>query len=110
MMRLGVGRLLVLFIMGTLSGKFGRKPFIVLGGLFYIGFLLGILVSANVQIAFMFAILGGIANSTWDVGTYPALMEAFAKSPGSASILIKAAIASGRQSVLPIIMDIIIAN
>jgi len=44
------------------------------------------------------------------VGTYPALMEAFAKSPGSASILIKAAIASGRQSVLPIIMDIIIAN
>ena len=64
MMRLGVGRLLVLFIMGTLSGKFERKPFIVLGGLFYIGFLLGILVSANVQIAFMFAILGGIANST----------------------------------------------
>lgn len=44
------------------------------------------------------------------MGTYPALMEAFAKSPGSTSILIKAAIASGRQSVLPIIMDIIIAN
>lgn len=110
MMRLCVGRLLVLFIMGTLSGKFGRKPFIVLGGLFYIGFLLGILVSPNVQIAFMFAILGGIANSTLDVGTYPALMEAFAKSPGSASILIKAAIASSRQSVLPIIMGIIIAN
>ena len=64
MMGLGVGRLLVLFIMGTLSDKFGRKPFIVLGGLFYIGFLLGILVSPNVQIAFMFAILGGIANST----------------------------------------------
>ena len=35
-------------------------------------------------------------------------MEAFAKSPGSASILIKAAIAAG-QSVLPIIMGIIMA-
>ncbi|OCG03926.1 MFS transporter [Gilliamella sp. wkB112] len=109
MMGLGVGRLLVLFVMGTLSDKFGRKPFIILGGLFYIGFLLGILVSPSVQIAFMFAVLGGIANSTLDAGTYPALMEAFPKSPGSASILTKAAIAAG-QSVLPIIMGIIMAN
>lgn len=109
MMGLGVGRLLVLFVMGTLSDKFGRKPFIILGGLFYIGFLLGILVSPNVQIAFMFAVLGGIANSTLDAGTYPALMEAFPKSPGSASILTKAAIAAG-QSVLPLVMGIIMAN
>ncbi|MDF7667021.1 MFS transporter [Orbaceae bacterium ESL0727] len=108
MVGLGVGRLLVLFIMGTLSDKFGRKPFIFLGGLFYIGFLLGILVSPNVHIAFMFAVLGGIANSTLDAGTYPALMEAFPKSPGSASILTKAAIAAG-QSVLPIIMGLIMA-
>lgn len=100
MMGLGVGRLLVLFVMGTLSDKYGRKPFIALGGLFYIGFLVGILVSPSFEIAFMFAVLGGIANSTLDAGTYPALMEAFPKSPGSASILTKAAIAAG-QSVLP---------
>lgn len=109
MMGLGIGRLLVLFIMGSLSDRLGRKPFIVLGGLFYIGFLLGILVSPSVQIAFMFAILGGIANSTLDAGTYPALMEAFPKSPGSASILIKAAIAAG-QSLLPILVGMIMAN
>ncbi|MDF7671108.1 MFS transporter [Orbaceae bacterium ESL0721] len=108
MMGLGVGRLLVLFIMGSLSDKFGRKPFVFLGGLFYIGFLLGILVSPNLEIAFLFAVLGGIANSTLDAGTYPALMEAFPKAPGSASILTKAAIAAG-QSVLPIVMGLIMA-
>ncbi len=61
---LEIGRLIVLFFMGALSDKFGRKPFVFLGGLFYIGFLLGILISPNLQVAFMFAVLGGIANST----------------------------------------------
>ena len=61
---LGIGRLIVLFFMGALSDKFGRKPFVFLGCLFYIGFLLGILISPNLQVTFMFAVLGGIANST----------------------------------------------
>ncbi|WP_392565562.1 MFS transporter [Utexia brackfieldae] len=104
---LGLGRLVVLFIMGALSDKFGRKPFVFLGGLFYIGFLLGILISPNLETAFIFAILGGIANSTLDAGTYPALMEAFPKATGTASILTKAAIAGG-QFILPIVMTIII--
>lgn len=106
---LGIGRLVVLFVMGTLSDKFGRKPFVFLGGLFYIGFLLGILISPNLEVAFAFAILGGIANSTLDAGTYPALMESFPKATGTASILTKAAIAGG-QFILPIIMTIIIAT
>lgn len=106
---LGIGRLIVLFVMGALSDKFGRKPFVFLGGLFYIGFLLGILISPNLQIAFIFAVLGGIANSTLDAGTYPALMESFPKATGTASILTKAAIAGG-QFVLPIVMTMIIAS
>ena len=106
---LGIGRLIVLFVMGALSDKFGRKPFVFLGGLFYIGFLLGILISPNLQVAFMFAVLGGIANSTLDAGTYPALMESFPKATGTASILTKAAIAGG-QFVLPIVMTIIIVS
>lgn len=105
---LGIGRLIVLFVMGALSDKFGRKPFVFLGGLFYIGFLLGILISPNLEVAFLFAILGGIANSTLDAGTYPALMESFPKATGTASILTKAAIAGG-QFVLPIVMTMIIA-
>ena len=105
---LGIGRLIVLFVMGALSDKFGRKPFVFLGGLFYIGFLLGILISPNLEVAFLFAILGGIANSTLDAGTYPALMESFPNATGTASILTKAAIAGG-QFVLPIVMTMIIA-
>lgn len=106
---LGIGRLIVLFVMGALSDKFGRKPFVFLGGIFYIGFLLGILISPNLQVAFMFAVLGGIANSTLDAGTYPALMESFPKATGTASILTKAAIAGG-QFVLPIVMTMIIVS
>ena len=106
---LGIGRLIVLFVMGALSDKFGRKPFVFLGGLFYIGFLLGILVSPNLEVAFIFAVLGGIANSTLDAGTYPALMESFPKATGTASILTKAAIAGG-QFVLPIVMTMIIVS
>ncbi|OTP86827.1 MFS transporter [Gilliamella apicola] len=106
---LGIGRLIVLFVMGALSDKFGRKPFVFLGGLFYIGFLLGILISPNLEVAFIFAVLGGIANSTLDAGTYPALMESFPKATGTASILTKAAIAGG-QFVLPIVMTMIIAS
>ena len=106
---LGIGRLIVLFVMGALSDKFGRKPFVFLGGLFYIGFLLGILISPNLQVAFIFAVLGGIANSTLDAGTYPALMESFPKATGTASILTKAAIAGG-QFILPIVMTMIIAS
>ena len=106
---LGIGRLIVLFVMGALSDKFGRKPFVFLGGLFYIGFLLGILISPNLEVAFLFAILGGIANSTLDAGTYPALMESFPKATGTASILTKAAIAGG-QFILPIVMTMIIAS
>lgn len=106
---LGIGRLIVLFVMGALSDKFGRKPFVFLGGLFYIGFLFGILISPNLEVAFIFAVLGGIANSTLDAGTYPALMESFPKATGTASILTKAAIAGG-QFVLPIVMTMIIAS
>ncbi|OTQ27505.1 MFS transporter [Gilliamella apicola] len=106
---LGIGRLIVLFVMGALSDKFGRKPFVFLGGLFYIGFLLGILISPNLEVAFIFAVLGGIANSTLDAGTYPALMESFPKATGTASILTKAAIAGG-QFILPIVMTMIIAS
>lgn len=76
---LGIGQLLVLFVMGTLSDKFARKPFVF---------------------------LGGIANSTLDARTYPALMESFPKATGTVSILTKSAIAGG-QFVLPIIMTFI---
>ena len=106
---LGIGRFIVLYISGVLSDKFGRKPF-VLGGIFtYIAFFIGILVSPNVQIAFIFGILAGMANSFLDSGTIPALIEAFPDAGSSANVFNKAFISAG-QFVLPIIISFIVAN
>ena len=53
-------------------------------------FFFGILHTNNIIIAYVFDFLAGMANSFLDAGTYPSLMEAFPRSPGTANILIKA--------------------
>ncbi|MFT8321868.1 MAG: MFS transporter [Bacillus sp. (in: firmicutes)] len=106
---LGIGRLLVLFATGVLSDKFGRKPFVLIGMGIYSLFFLGILFSTNVTAAFIFALLAGIANSSLDSGTYPALMESFPKTAGTASVIIKAFISAG-QFTIPFIIGFLISN
>lgn len=106
---LGLGRLIVLFISGVLSDKYGRKPFILLGMVTYVMFMGGILISTNVTVAFFFALLAGMANSFMDAGTYPALTECFPETPGSANVAIKAFISAG-QFVLPWIISFLISN
>ncbi|WP_318505057.1 MFS transporter [Bacillus sp. T3] len=106
---LGIGRLIALFLSGALSDKFGRKPFVSIGMGIYALFFIGILFSPNVQVAFVFALIAGIANSVLDSGTYPALMESFPKSAGTANVIIKAFI-SGGQFALPMIIGFIINN
>ena len=66
---LGIGRLIALAISGVLSDKFGRKPTVYAGMLIYAGFFISILFAPNVQIAFVLALLAGIANSVLDAGT-----------------------------------------
>lgn len=106
---LGLGRLIVLFVSGVLSDKYGRKPFILLGMVTYVIFMGGILISTNVTMAFFFALLAGMANSFMDAGTYPALTECFPDSPGSANVAIKAFISAG-QFLLPWIISFLISN
>lgn len=106
---LGIGRLIAIFISGRLSDKFGRKPFVYLGMLFYSLFFIGILLSPSVAIAMIFGVLAGIANSCLDSGTYPALMESFPKTAGTATVLLKAAIQIG-QFIFPFIIAFIVSN
>lgn len=100
---LGVGKIAVLLIAGVLSDKYGRRLFVNLGMGVFLIFFIGILLSKSVTVAFVFAIIGGMANSFLDAGTYPALMDAFPESAGSANILIKAFIAAG-QFILPLMV------
>lgn len=105
---LGIGRLIVLFVSGVLSDKFGRRPFVYLGLFTYIAFFIGILISPNIAVAYIFGILAGIANSFLDCGTYPALMESFPKTASTANIILKAFI-SGGQFLLPLIISFLVA-
>lgn len=106
---LGIGRFIVLYISGALSDKFGRKPFVLAGIAAYIAFFAGILVSPNVQAAFIFGILAGMANSFLDSGTIPALIESFPDAGSSANVFNKAFISAG-QFILPMIISFIVAN
>lgn len=105
---LGIGRLLVLFVSGKLSDKYGRKPFVLLGMITYIAFFLGILISPSAMVACIFGILAGIANSFMDAGTYPALIESYPESASTATVLLKAFISAG-QFLLPLFIGLLIA-
>ncbi|MFS8606372.1 MULTISPECIES: MFS transporter [Priestia] len=100
---LGIGRVFTYAIFGILSDKFGRKPPVVISTIMMAIFLIGIPLSPNYQIAFVFAILAGIANSAMDAGTYPALMEVFPQNSGSANVLVKAFISVG-ATILPFVI------
>ena len=102
---LGIGRLIVLFVSGKLSDKYGRKPFVLLGMITYIAFFLGILVSPTTAVACVFGILAGIANSFLDAGTYPALIESYPESASTVTVLLKAFISAG-QFLLPLFIGV----
>lgn len=104
---LGIGRLIVLFVSGKLSDKYGRKPFVLLGMITYIAFFLGILVSPTTAVACIFGILAGIANSFLDAGTYPALIESYPESASTVTVLLKAFISAG-QFLLPLFIGILV--
>jgi MFS family permease len=106
---LGIGRLIVLFVSGKLSDKYGRKPFILLGIVTYIAFFVGILMSPTATVACIFGILAGIANSFLDSGTYPALIEAYPESASTATVLMKAFISAG-QFLLPLFIGFLIST
>jgi MFS family permease len=106
---LGIGRLIAILISGALSDAFGRKPFVYIGMFIYALFFGGILLSPNIITAMIFGVIAGIANSCLDSGTYPALMESFPKTAGTANVLIKAAVQIG-QFALPFIIAIIGSN
>ena len=92
---LGLGRLIALPFAGPLSDKLGRRISCVIGGASYAIYLIGLAFAFNAganggyQIAYICAILGGIANSFLDTGIYPAVGEIFYSAPGVATMGIK---------------------
>ena len=89
---LGLGRLIALPFAGPLSDKLGRRISTAIGSGSYAIYLIGLALAFNAgthggyQIAYVCAIVGGIANSFLDTGIYPAVSEIIYKSPGVATM------------------------
>lgn len=103
---LGLGRLIALPFAGPLSDKLGRKISVIIGGVSYAIYVIGLACAYNAgggagyKIAYICAIVGGIANSFLDTGIYPAVAEIINKAPSIATMGIKFFIAIS-QMLLP---------
>lgn len=86
---LGLGRLISLPFAGPLSDKLGRRLSVLIGCASYVIFFVGIAFSPNTTVAYVAAVLGGIANSFLDTATYPAVAEIIYKYTGIATMGIK---------------------
>ena len=106
---LGLGRLIALPFAGPLSDKLGRRISTAIGSASYAIYLIGLAfafsagTNGGYTIAYVCAILGGIANSFLDTGIYPAVAEIIYKAPGVATMGIKFFIAIA-QMLLPFVL------
>ncbi len=112
---LGLGRLIALPFAGPLSDKLGRRISTAIGSASYAIYLIGLALAFNAgtnggyQIAYICAIVGGIANSFLDTGIYPAVGEIIYKAPGVATMGIKFFIAIA-QMMLPFVLGATVAT
>ena len=102
---LGLGRLISLPFAGPLSDMLGRRFSIIIGCASYVVFLVGIAFSPNTTIAYIAAVLGGIANSFLDTATYPAVAEIIYEYTGIATMGIKLFI-SVAQLLMPFFLGV----
>ncbi len=102
---IGIGRLISYLITGFLSDKISRKFFVEVGMFCYAAFALGMPLTKNIGLAYAFAILAGVANSSLDAGTYTTFVE-MNDGNGAYTILIKAFVSVG-EFILPILVTIL---
>lgn len=103
---LGLGRLISLPFAGPLSDKLGRRLSVLIGCASYVIFFVGIAFSPNTTVAYVAAVLGGIANSFLDTATYPAVAEIIYKYTGIATMGIKLFI-SVAQLLMPFFLGVV---
>lgn len=108
---LGLGRLVALPFAGPLSDKLGRRISIAIGSASYAIYMIGLALAFNAgpnggyNIAYICAIIGGIANSFLDTGIYPGVAEVFKNNASVATMGIKFFIAIS-QMMLPFVLGV----
>lgn len=105
---LGLGRLISLPFSGPISDKFGRRLSGIIGVICYGIFFFGIAFSPSMQIAYVFAIIGGIANSFLDTCVSPTCMEIYVNNPSIANMFTKFSMCVS-QFLLPFMIGMVAA-
>lgn len=105
---LGLGRLISLPFSGSISDKFGRRLSGIIGVICYGIFFFGIAFSPSMQIAYVFAIIGGIANSFLDTCVSPTCMEIYVNNPSIANMFTKFSMCIS-QFLLPFMIGMVAA-
>ena len=103
---LGLGRLISLPFSGPISDKYGRKVSGIIGVCSYVLYLGGIAFSPNMTVGYIFAIVGGIANSFLDTCVSPSCMEIFPENGSIANMFTKFSI-SVAQFLLPFMIGFV---
>ena len=85
----GLAKFLTVWICGELSDKIGRRPMALIGGIMYVVFFGGCLLTRNFTLACVFAFMAGAATSFFDGSLYAAAQESWPKATGTSVILIK---------------------
>lgn len=112
---LGLGRLVALPFAGPLSDKLGRRISTAIGSASYAIYLIGLALAFNAgtnggyTIAYVCAVIGGIANSFLDTGIYPGVAEIFKNAPSVATMGIKFFIAIA-QMILPFLLGVTVSS
>lgn len=105
---LGLGRLISLPFSGSISDKFGRRLSGIIGVICYGIFFFGIAFSPSMQIAYVFAIIGGIANSFLDTCVSSTCMEIYVNNPSIANMFTKFSMCIS-QFLLPFMIGMVAA-
>ena len=113
---LGLGRLIALPFAGPLSDKLGRRISTAIGSGSYAIYLIGLALAFNAgtnggyQIAYICAIVGGIANSFLDTGIYPAVVRNHLQSTGRCNYGDQIFHCCIAQMLLPFVLGVTVAT
>lgn len=84
-----LGTVLVLYIGGHLSDRFGRRYVILAGAVFFLIFLTGLSLTKSYEAAMVFAFLGGVGHALMDAPSMSLLFDVFGKKAASAQSIIQ---------------------
>lgn len=92
----GFGRAVGNSFAGFLSDAFGRRPVILAGTAGLMVSFAGLAAAPTADLAFAAVLLGGVADSLIDAGTFPVLAEAFPESAAAKVVGTKVAMSVGQ--------------